>query len=354
VLLGTIVFLAVFFGIKYFQKKEITEKLENELTEFQADSKLKINIPDSATLYDVYLHLLAKGFTQQNIMNFLSANDTVTFNKYITEYLTGNKALADSFIDSYVGEIEIDTDEETPPAPKPEPVDTSPAYTKLYPDLYAAPPTEFFSAKDTAYLTFDDGPSSHTPDILSTLDEYGIKATFFFSGGTTEEDKRIMKSAADSGHTIGIHSISHDYTLIYATVESYLEDFYNTYTIVYEATGVRAKIFRFPGGSLNNYNRLIYQQIIAEMTRRGFVYYDWNVAGDDASNGATWTSVYNNVLAGAREHIGGRAIVLLHDSKYTTATVIEDVIDALINMGFTFKPLDETVLPVTFSYTDVR
>jgi hypothetical protein len=66
--------------------------------------------------------------------------------------------------------------------------ENAPSYQKLYPDLYTDPPTEFTITQNAAYLTFDDGPSEHTDDILYILDSYDIKATFFFSGGDSEED----------------------------------------------------------------------------------------------------------------------------------------------------------------------
>jgi peptidoglycan/xylan/chitin deacetylase (PgdA/CDA1 family) len=231
-----------------------------------------------------------------------------------------------------------------------DPSESAPAYQNLYPDLYATPPTEFIIDDGAAYLTFDDGPSEHTESILYILEDYGLKATFFFSGGESEEDARIMKKAADEGHTIGIHSLSHNYTEVYASVESFLEDFYNTYQNVYEATGVKPQIFRFAGGSINNYNRFVYKEIIAEMTRRGFVYYDWNVSGSDAVDGATWTTIYNNVRDGAKNHVNDRAIILLHDTKTTTVNVVEDVIDELLRMGYHFEPLTHDIMPITFAY----
>ena len=91
-------------------------------------------------------------------------------------------------------------------------------------------------------------------------------------GGEDEKSQQLMRDIVNAGHTIGIHSISHDYEKIYSSVESYLDDFNETYTCIYNATGVKPQIFRFPGGSINNYNRFTYMQIIAEMTRRGFVY----------------------------------------------------------------------------------
>ena len=105
---------------------------------------------------------------------------------------------------------------------------------------------------------------------------------------------------------------------------------------------------------INNYNRLIYPQLIAEVTRRGFTYYDWNVSGEDASTHATWTSIYNNVLNGIENNSSHRAVVLLHDSadKQLTVKTVEDIIIALQNDGYTFGQLDNTVKPVTFSYVD--
>ena len=135
---------------------------------------------------------------------------------------------------------------------------------------------------------------------------------------------------------------------------SYLEDLNNTYNCIYSACGVKPDIIRFPGGSINDYNRLIYNQLIAEVTRRGFVYYDWNVSGQDASNSATWTSIYRNILNGIDSNETQRAIILLHDGKgrETTVTTVEDIIIALIDKGYTFEALDNTVRPINFSYTE--
>ena len=225
-------------------------------------------------------------------------------------------------------------------------------YINKFPDLYATAPSAYTVTDNTIYLTFDDGPSERTLSILSILDKYNIKATFFIKGDQTDRSKEILKEIVSRGHSIGVHSISHNLPIIYKDVDSYLEDFNNTYNYIYNATGVKPDIFRFAGGSINNANELIYQQIIAEMLRRGFVYYDWNVSGEDATNTATWTTIYNNVL----HSLAGksRGIVLLHDSvnKQTTVTVVEDLIINLQKKGYKFDKLTHDVKPITFGYID--
>lgn len=329
--LATATFLAVFFGVKYgLDTKNPVEPAEPVNAEAGV-----INIPDGTTIEQLFLIMTAKGYSSQEILDIISSTDTQTLEDYIIKYAEENPGLFGEMISAGAA-ME----------------DTSAEYTKLYPDLYAeAPPTGYKEDDGTIYLTFDDGPSENLSDILYIMNKYNIKVTFFFCGGEDEASKERMKAAANAGHTIGIHSISHDYGKIYESVESYLADFYETYTNVYEATGVKPQIFRFPGGSINNYNRLVYKQIIAEMTRRGFVYYDWNVSGEDAVHDADWTSIYNNVVTGIQNNSADRAIVLLHE-KQQTVYVLEDVIDELIANGYHFGQLDNTVKPINFSYRD--
>ncbi|MGN0609088.1 MAG: polysaccharide deacetylase family protein [Oscillospiraceae bacterium] len=327
-------FLAVFFGIRFG-----LEAKKNKELAAAAEAVTDVSAEDEdLTLEQYYLRMAADGYTTEDILNFIKDNDSTAFDGFAEKYIAGNPDKFDVNADS------ADSGSGS----------TAAEYTLLYPDLYAEAPAEFTEKEKTIYLTFDDGPSENTVDILNILDKYDIKATFFMCGGESERTKELMKMVADKGHTIGIHSISHDYDKVYASVESFLEDMNDTYNSIYEATGVKPQIMRFPGGSINNYNRLVYPQIIAEVTRRGFVYYDWNVSGEDATTHATWTSIYNNVLNGINENTSGRAIVLLHDSadKQLTVTTVEDIIKALLADGYSFEALDNTVKPITFSYVD--
>ena len=205
-------------------------------------------------------------------------------------------------------------------------------------DLYLNP--------KTMYLTFDDGPSEEYTDmVLDILKEKNIKATFFVIGEYVRKYPETAKRIAEEGHTIGIHCDVHDYTTLYASVDGYIEDFERAYDTVYEVTGVRAQFFRFPGGSINNFNRAVYRDIIEEMEKRGFVYYDWNASLEDATRSkATQDELIKTALDTAR---GRQSVVMLaHDRIGNTAYALEDLIDALPE--YRMQPLTMSAEPVQF------
>ncbi len=248
----------------------------------------------------------------------------------------------------------------TPSAPPAEPTEEAPAetaetevslpvaeYGHIHEDMTVRIPASYIREEGTVYLTFDDGPSANTHSVLYYLEKYNIKATFFVVPQRTDDCYALMKQIVDSGHAIGVHSASHEYEKIYGSVEAYLNDFYDAWQMIYEATGVKTEIFRFPGGSKNDYNEATRDAIIEEMTRRGFRFYDWNVDSDDAGD-ATWTEMYTSVP----EAIAGnyRSVVLFHDSQQRTNTVyvLEDIIIKLVNNGYKFDKLNNNTQPVQF------
>ena len=223
------------------------------------------------------------------------------------------------------------------------------SYQLLYPDFYAPTPLpDIEDAGKTIYLTFDDGPSDRTDEVLKILDEKGVKATFFVIGREDETSIQRIKKAAAAGHTIGMHSYSHDYEKIYTSVEDFLDDFYKLFVILRDEAGVTPTVFRFPGGSLNNYNQGVYKEIIAEMLRRGFRYYDWNVESGDV-DGATWTDMYNSIPFDIANCY--RSIVLMHDSNSTpnTVLVLGDVLHVLVSDGYKFDKINNDTRPVQFT-----
>lgn len=223
------------------------------------------------------------------------------------------------------------------------------AYQKKYKKLYV-------SEKDAnqgkiVHLTFDDGPSQNTPKVLDILDRYDIKATFFVVYNDSEPACNYYKEIVDRGHTLAIHTASHDYKKIYASVDAYLEDFNKIYTYVYQQTGVRPTLFRYPGGSTNCMSYQAGPAIMEEMDRRGFTYYDWNVSSGDGGNQATRSSIYEWVTSKAATL--DESVVLMHDSngKGETVAALPSIIETLQEAGCVFEPLSSSSKPVQFQST---
>ncbi len=202
-------------------------------------------------------------------------------------------------------------------------------------------------ANKKIYLTFDDGPSEKTNEILDILSDYQIKATFFVIGKTDEKSKEIYKRIVNEGHTLGMHSYSHNYNKIYKSLEDFDKDFTKLWNMLYDTTGYKPKIYRFPGGSGNLVNDHGMDEFIRYLNQHSMVYFDWNVLNGDATNkNYTKEQLIKNVLNGVE--FRDNSIVLMHDSKYKTTTVeaLSKLINTLKEGGAQFLPLTEKVAPI--------
>lgn len=196
------------------------------------------------------------------------------------------------------------------------------------------------------YLTFDDGPSANTDQILDILDEYGVKATFFVVGkeGYNDQYRRIV----EEGHTLGMHSYSHVYRDIYESVEAYGQDLEKLHTYLYELTGVDSRIVRLPGGSSNTVSKDKIQDIIAYLGQQGMTYYDWNVSSGDAASGyVSAQQIADNVLNHVSEH--HISIVLMHDAsgKNTTVEALPIILEKILESdNMVLLPITEDTVPI--------
>lgn len=197
------------------------------------------------------------------------------------------------------------------------------------------------------YLTFDDGPSIYTDQILDILGKYNVKATFFVIGKTDEESKRLYQRIVNEGHTLGLHSFSHDYKKVYQSVEDFEKDFTKLRDLLYDTTGYFPTIFRFPGGSGNTVSREDMSVFIEYLNKESVVYFDWNVINGDATGEKlTATQSYNNVLNGVKLH--NRSIVLMHDTdkKESTVKSLESILKTLTENNAKLLPLNDDVIPI--------
>jgi peptidoglycan/xylan/chitin deacetylase (PgdA/CDA1 family) len=201
---------------------------------------------------------------------------------------------------------------------------------------------ELLARGKVIYLTFDDGPSEHTPELLDILERYQVKATFFVTNGYPEYVDGIGE-AARRGHSIGIHCYSHWYEKIYASEDAYLADMKKMDNIIFEQTGKRTKLMRFPGGSSNKvskqYNHGIMTRLEAIIEGRGYHYFDWNVDSNDAGGTTETDQVAQNVISVLQKK--NIAVVLQHDSHGYSVAAVEKIICWGLENGYVFLPLTE-------------
>lgn len=192
----------------------------------------------------------------------------------------------------------------------------------------------------TIYLTFDDGPGEYTEKLLDILDKYGVKATFFVTNQNPDYNY-VIREIAERGHSIGIHTYSHDYKDIYSSVSAYFNDMDCMQQIVKEQAGFTTSLVRFPGGSSNTiskcYSLGIMTELASELNGRNMQYFDWNVSSGDAGEVCTTDAVYRNVING----ISGKdtAVVLQHDIKWFSVEAVGRIIEWGIANGYTFSAL---------------
>ena len=198
------------------------------------------------------------------------------------------------------------------------------------------------------YLTFDDGPSSNTDEILDILKAYDVKATFFVVGKTDEASRKAYRRIVEEGHTLGMHSYSHSYEDIYASEEDFQTDMKKLQEYLYELTGVWPRFYRFPGGSSNTVSNIDMQKLADWLTDQGVTYFDWNVAsGDAVSRELPAETLLANCLAGIRNQQS--CVVLMHDAanKDTTVEALPEIISEIrLQEDAVFLPITDDTVPV--------
>jgi len=177
-------------------------------------------------------------------------------------------------------------------------------------------------------LTFDDGPSSTTTQILDVLDKYNVKATFFLIGNQINSNtKSILQRQANSGHELANHSYSHSdmTTMSWSAIQNEINQ---TNNLIKSYTGQTPKFFRPPYISVNS---TMYSAI--DMTFiQGSMHNDW-----------TGTSSASQIASSAVSSAKDGQIILLHDFNGNNNTVqaLPTIIQNLKNQGYTFVTLSE-------------
>lgn len=192
------------------------------------------------------------------------------------------------------------------------------------------------------YLTFDDGPSDNTLPILDILEEYGVKATFFVTGEEAKSHPERYQAIVEGGHTLGMHSYSHKYGEIYASLDDFGSDLLMLQEYLEETTQVTSVFYRFPGGSSNTVSKEPMSVFCDYLTDNGITYFDWNISSKDAANPMrSAEEIIENCTANLERF--DNAVILLHDAtnKSSTVEALPEIIERIQAME------DTEILPIT-------
>ncbi|MEO1814166.1 MAG: polysaccharide deacetylase family protein [Acetobacterium sp.] len=186
------------------------------------------------------------------------------------------------------------------------------------------------------FLTFDDGPSENTGELLDMLNEYNAKGTFFTTLHDNDNAKAMYRRIVDEGHTLANHTCSHDYSL-YNNPEAFFADVNELDQFQKTVTGQTetSHVFRFPGGSTNSN-----EACVQGMVSRGWNYSDWNVSsGDGCSDPPSSDVIAQMIIEGCREH--DVSVVLSHaELKDSSREAMPIVIETLQQEGYTFLNME--------------
>ncbi|MDP4090011.1 MAG: polysaccharide deacetylase family protein [Bacillota bacterium] len=190
-----------------------------------------------------------------------------------------------------------------------------------------------------AYLTFDDGPSPKTtPKILSILNSYNIKGTFFVIGKLAAANRDLIVAEKEAGETIGNHTYSHDYNYLYQNPQNLLDDISKCSETIHSILGpdYDIKYVRFPGGSFGK--KL--EPFRMAVSGAGYSFIDWNSLNGDAEG----TNIPpDKLLDRLKQTSKGKntLVILMHDApaKQTTVQALPQIIEYLKSQGYIFKAL---------------
>lgn len=197
----------------------------------------------------------------------------------------------------------------------------------------------YFEETKKVYLTFDDGPSRVTDDILDILDRYNVKATFFVLGSNVDANPELVKRAYDSGHFIASHGYTHKYSQIYESQENVLAEYNQSVEAIRKAIGVptyNPHLFRYPGGSSGGTYNAVKQQSINLLKQNNITYTNWNCLTGDSAGSTTIDDMWRELNASSEGD--DNLVILMHDAgdKDVTVEFLPQLIEKYLAEGYEF------------------
>jgi len=191
----------------------------------------------------------------------------------------------------------------------------------------------------TIALTFDDGPSESTPEILEILARYHVPATFFQIGANVERLSAVARAVAEAGHLIGNHSYTHPLFCFRSTLFMATE-LERTQRAIEEHTGARPEWFRPPFGARWFGLRQAQARLQLTAVMWSVIGYDWKLRPE---------AIVGRVAAGT----SNGAILCLHDGRElrvkpdigATVEAVRCLVPLLLDRGYKLETVSRLLCP---------
>tara|TARA_Y100000782_G_C10187652_1_gene267763 strand:- start:1308 stop:2078 length:771 start_codon:yes stop_codon:yes gene_type:complete len=171
-------------------------------------------------------------------------------------------------------------------------------------------------------ITFDDGPSLATIPVLDLLKRYNVKATFFCIGNHIEQYPEIFQRMVAEGHEIGNHSYNHAHIFPMSSVKTVVAEITKTNQLIEAVTGKPCRLFRPPFGVMN-------PSLAKAIRKCNMEVIGWNLRSFD-----TVIKDRDQLMNRIVERIKPGTVLLLHDNRSETGTVLDDLLNYTTTKGF--------------------
>lgn len=193
------------------------------------------------------------------------------------------------------------------------------------------------------YLTFDDGPSATTSQLLDILAKYDAKATFFMLGPQMNEHASQVKRIAKEGHGLGLHGMTHVKDKFYASPTSALNEMNGGNAILKKITGQSTTLIRTPYGSKPYFTKNYRDKVLSQ----GYHLWDWHVDSEDWKYKYDSNTIYNKVMNQVHSYKKTNPVILMHDQK-ATLKVLPRILETLKKEGYAFQIITSDMTPSNF------
>lgn len=186
-------------------------------------------------------------------------------------------------------------------------------------------------------LTFDDGPSESTSQLLAILNRYHVAATFFQCGSNVHRLPQVTREIASAGHELGNHCYSHPY-LCFKSKRYIFRELARTQMAIQRVTGRAPVLFRPPFGAR-------WFSLAEVQHQLGLVIVLWTTMGND------WMRPADRVTERVLQSVRSGSIVCLHDGRRlksnpdirSTLTAVGRIVPALQDRGFHFETVTQII-----------